>query len=97
MISLLTWSINFQVFTAVDGYVVTAKGYKKKVDILDLSFADHRAAFKSKSTWDIIRALVVFNLCSIRPLVEHNAKVSNGNKTIWVEALIVFSNKTQEW
>ncbi|XP_059091903.1 proline dehydrogenase 1, mitochondrial-like isoform X3 [Tigriopus californicus] len=67
-----------EVFTAVDGYVVTAKGYKKKVDILDLSFADHRAAFKSKSTWDIIRALVVFNLCSVRPLVEHNAKTGIG-------------------
>eukprot|EP00095_Tigriopus_kingsejongensis_P007525 maker-scaffold103_size370364-snap-gene-2.26 protein:Tk07525 transcript:maker-scaffold103_size370364-snap-gene-2.26-mRNA-1 annotation:"proline dehydrogenase isoform 2" len=64
-----------EVFTAVDGYVVTAKGYKKKVDVLDLTFADHRAAFKSKSTWEVIRALLVFNLCSVGPLVEHNSKL----------------------
>ena len=58
-----------------DGYVETAKGFKKRVDPLDLSFKDARAAFKNKTTLEVLRALLVFNLCSITPLVEHNEKV----------------------
>jgi len=44
----------------------------KKKDELDLSFEDHNAAFKSKTTMEVVRALVVFQLCGINKLVDNN-------------------------
>ena len=35
------------------GYVVTRKGFKKRVDKLDLSFMNYQDAFKSKSTMEV--------------------------------------------
>ena len=35
------------------GYVVTRKGFKKRVDKLDLSFMNFQDAFKSKSTMEV--------------------------------------------
>ena len=35
-------------------------------------FQDHRAAFKSKTTWEVVRALVVFQLCGVKVLVNNN-------------------------
>lgn len=49
---------------------------ERKTDKLDLSFLDHNAAFKSKTTWQVLRAYIVFNLCAIRPLVDNNEMVS---------------------
>jgi hypothetical protein len=51
-------------------------GFKKRVDVLDVSFNDHSAAFKSKTTWEVMRALLVFNLCSVSFLVDNCEKVS---------------------
>lgn len=48
-------------------------------DELDLSFSDARQAYRSKSTWEILRAWVVFKLCSINYLVENNDKVSHSH------------------
>ena len=48
---------------------------ERKVDELDLTFLDHKAAFKSKTTWQVLRAYLVFNLCSIKPLVDNNEAV----------------------
>jgi len=45
-------------------------------DDLDLTFSDARQAFRSKSTLEIIRAYLVFKLCSIHFLVDHNEKVN---------------------
>jgi len=45
---------------------------ERRTDELDLTFLDHRAAFKSKTTWEVLRAYIVFNLCSIKPLVDNN-------------------------
>lgn len=45
-------------------------------DPLDLSFTDAKAAFKSKTTWEILRAYIVYTLCSSQYLVENNMKVS---------------------
>lgn len=59
-----------------EGYVVTSKGYRKKADPLDLSFLSHEAAFKSKTTWEVTRALLVFHLCTIRPLVQNSDRVN---------------------
>ena len=46
-----------------------------KTDDLDLTFLNHNAAFKSKTTWEVVRAYLVFQLCSIQPLVANNEKV----------------------
>lgn len=46
-------------------------------DTLDVSFADPLAAFKSKTTFELIRAYFVYMLCSSEYLVENNMKVSD--------------------
>lgn len=45
-------------------------------DQLDVSFNDPVAAFKSKTTLELIRAYFVYVLCSSEKLVEHNMKVN---------------------
>lgn len=44
-------------------------------DPLDTSFNDPIAAFKSKTTWELIRAYIVYIMCSSEYLVENNMKV----------------------
>lgn len=44
-------------------------------DPLDTGFNDPIAAFKSKTTWELIRAYVVYLMCSSEYLVENNMKV----------------------
>lgn len=51
------------------------KGVSPK-DPLDLSFNNPNAAFKSKTTGELIRAYVVYLLCSSTYLVDNNLKVS---------------------
>lgn len=45
-------------------------------DPLDITFEDAKAAFKSKTNLELIRAYVVYTLCSFESLVTHNMKVS---------------------
>lgn len=45
-------------------------------DPLDLSFANPEAAFKSKTTWEVLRAYIVYQLCSSSFLVDNNIQVS---------------------
>jgi len=47
----------------------------RKKDTLDLSFEDHTAAFKSKTTWEVLRALLVFQMCGINIIVDNNEKL----------------------
>lgn len=58
--------------TAVAGTVDS----KPKWDPLDTSFADPEATFKSKTTWEIFRAYIVYQLCSSSYLVENNMQVN---------------------
>jgi len=44
----------------------------KLKDKLDLTFEDHNAAFKSKTTMEVLRALFVYKLCGIDMLVDNN-------------------------
>lgn len=44
-------------------------------DPLDVSFNDPIAAFKSKTTWELIRGYFVYLMCSSEFLVENNMKV----------------------
>lgn len=46
-------------------------------DPLDITFEDAKAAFKSKTNWELIRAYIVYTLCSFDYLVENNMKVSD--------------------
>lgn len=48
-------------------------------DPLDVSFNDPMAAFKSKTTWELVRAYMVYVMCSSEYLVDNNMKV-NKNK-----------------
>lgn len=48
----------------------------RQIDPLDLKFNDPVAAFKSKTTMELVRAYVVYQICSIEYLVENNMKVS---------------------
>ena len=43
---------------------------------IDLNFENAEEAYKSKYTYELFRALFVFNLCSIKPLVDYNKEVS---------------------
>lgn len=45
-------------------------------DPLDVSFNDPIAAFKSKTTWELMRAYFVYIMCSSEYLVENNMKVN---------------------
>lgn len=55
---------------------------ERKTDELDLTFLDHQAAFKSKTTWEVLRAYIVFNLCTIKPLVDHNEALMRMGKAV---------------
>ncbi|XP_058974552.1 proline dehydrogenase 1, mitochondrial-like isoform X2 [Musca domestica] len=51
-------------------------------DPLDVSFNDPVAAFKSKTTWELVRAYLVYMICSSEKLVEHNMKLMKLAKTV---------------
>ncbi|KAM7346725.1 proline dehydrogenase slgA isoform 1-T1 [Cochliomyia hominivorax] len=51
-------------------------------DPLDVSFNDPIAAFKSKTTWELIRAYLVYVICSSEKLVEHNMKLMKFARTV---------------
>lgn len=55
--------------------VQNSKDPKPQRDPLDVSFNDPIAAFKSKTTWELIRAYFVYLMCSSEYLVENNMKV----------------------
>lgn len=47
----------------------------KRKDPLDITFEDAKAAFKSKTNLELMRAYVVYTLCSFNSLVENNMQV----------------------
>ncbi|XP_068157303.1 proline dehydrogenase 1, mitochondrial isoform X1 [Drosophila tropicalis] len=51
-------------------------------DPLDVSFNDPIAAFKSKTTWELVRAYLVYMICSSEKLVEHNMTLMKWSKQI---------------
>lgn len=44
-------------------------------DPLDITFEDAKAAFKSKTNWELLRAYIVYTLCSFEYLVDNNMQV----------------------
>lgn len=61
---------------------------KGQRDPLDVSFNDPLAAFKSKTTWELVRAYFVYLMCSSEYLVENNMKVKNKNQNKEEEELL---------
>ncbi|XP_057669835.1 proline dehydrogenase 1, mitochondrial [Diorhabda carinulata] len=62
-------------------------------DVLDITFSDPKAAFKSKTNWELIRAYLVYALCSIEYLVDNNMKLMKLAEKILGERLFVFLMK----
>ncbi|XP_001663619.2 proline dehydrogenase 1, mitochondrial isoform X3 [Aedes aegypti] len=58
-------------------------------DPLDVGFNDPNAAFKSKTTFELIRAYFVYLLCSSEFLVENNMKLMKLTKAIVGEKMFV--------
>ncbi|KAL7744211.1 hypothetical protein ACLKA6_009179 [Drosophila palustris] len=57
-------------------------GDQPQRDPLDVSFNDPIAAFKSKTTWELVRAYMVYMICSSEKLVEHNMKLMKAAKNL---------------
>ncbi|XP_055612273.1 proline dehydrogenase 1, mitochondrial isoform X1 [Uranotaenia lowii] len=62
-------------------------------DPLDVSFNDPNAAFKSKTTFELIRAYFVYLLCSSEFLVENNMKLMKVAQTVMGEKLFTLLMK----
>ncbi|XP_014271219.1 proline dehydrogenase 1, mitochondrial [Halyomorpha halys] len=56
-------------------------------DPLDTSFNDPEAAFRSKTTWEVVRAYIVYTLCSSNYVVERNMELMKLAKAILGERL----------
>ncbi|XP_020294305.1 proline dehydrogenase 1, mitochondrial isoform X2 [Pseudomyrmex gracilis] len=59
----------------------------RQIDPLDLKFNDPVAAFKSKTTTELVRAYFVYQMCSIEYIVENNMKFMKMAKTLLGEKL----------
>ncbi|XP_044572634.1 proline dehydrogenase 1, mitochondrial isoform X2 [Drosophila ananassae] len=63
-------------------------------DPLDVSFNDPIAAFKSKTTWELVRAYLVYMICSSEKLVEHNMTLLKLARSILGTKLFVLLMKS---
>ncbi|XP_008196157.1 proline dehydrogenase 1, mitochondrial isoform X2 [Tribolium castaneum] len=61
----------------------------KRRDPLDITFEDAKAAFKSKTNWELMRAYIVYTLCSFETLVENNMQLMKLCKGILGERLFI--------
>lgn len=68
---------------------------RRSNDVLDQSFNDNRAAYKSKSTSEVVRGLVVLTLCGIKPLVNNNEMLMKfGQKVLGKDLFGFFMKQT---
>ncbi|XP_032671670.1 proline dehydrogenase 1, mitochondrial isoform X1 [Odontomachus brunneus] len=78
---------------ATGGAATTAADVKqppappRQIDPLDLKFNDPIASFKSKTTMELIRAYLVYQMCSIEYVVENNMKFMKLAKSMLGETL----------
>uniref|UniRef100_A0A1B6ML78 Proline dehydrogenase n=1 Tax=Graphocephala atropunctata TaxID=36148 RepID=A0A1B6ML78_9HEMI len=72
---------------ALNDIAENKKSFGSRRDPLDTGFADPKAAFKSKTTYEVLRAYIVYQLCSINYLVENNMKLMKICKTLMGEKL----------
>lgn len=64
-----------------------------KVDQLDLTFSDSKAAYKSKTTGEIARALFVLSLCQSSFIVEHSRKLMKTARRLLGKTLFTYFMK----
>lgn len=79
---------------ATSGHAAASKQHQNdpntpQRDPLDVGFNDPNAAFKSKTTFELIRAYFVYMLCSSEFLVENNMKIMKLTKAITGDKLFV--------
>lgn len=55
---------------------------QRLIDPLDITFEDTKTAFKSKTTWELIRAYIVYTTCSFNFIVDNNKKLMKVAQTI---------------
>ncbi|XP_032296340.1 proline dehydrogenase 1, mitochondrial isoform X4 [Drosophila virilis] len=67
---------------------------KPQRDPLDVSFNDPIAAFKSKTTWELVRAYMVYMICSSEKLVEHNMTLLKVARAVLGSKLFVILMKS---
>ncbi|XP_049824718.1 proline dehydrogenase 1, mitochondrial isoform X2 [Aethina tumida] len=66
-----------------------AQDAKSPKDALDITFEDARAAFKSKTNWELIRAYIVYTMCSFETIVDNNMKLMKLAKGVLGERLFI--------
>ncbi|ODM98246.1 Proline dehydrogenase 1, mitochondrial [Orchesella cincta] len=71
----------------IAGKVPAAQSSPPIRDQLDLTFNDARQAYRSKSTWEILRAFIVFRLCSVDYLVENNQRLMKFGQQVFGKKL----------
>jgi len=78
---------------AINDVAERKTSFGSRRDPLDTGFADPKAAFKSKTTWEVLRAYIVYQLCSVNYLVEHNSQLMKISKAILGEKLFTMMMK----
>lgn len=66
---------------------VTDTSDKPKWDRLNSSFDDHVVTFRSKTTWELFRAYMVYQFCSLDWVVENNTRLMTVGKALLGEKL----------
>ncbi|XP_043250424.1 proline dehydrogenase 1, mitochondrial isoform X1 [Colletes gigas] len=69
------------------GATANVKPVPRQIDPLDLKFNNPVAAFKSKTTKELLRAYVVYQLCSIGYIAENNMTLMKIAKQVFGERL----------
>ncbi|XP_023169002.1 proline dehydrogenase 1, mitochondrial isoform X4 [Drosophila hydei] len=70
------------------------EGVKPQRDPLDVSFNDPIAAFKSKTTWELTRAYLVYMICTSEKIVEHNMTLLKIARSVLGSKLFVMLMKS---
>lgn len=65
-------------------------------DALDTSFDNAEAAFKSKTTWELVRAYAVYLMCSSGYIVDNNLQVHSVCYT-WMALSVAWGGGRGEW
>ncbi|XP_076276383.1 proline dehydrogenase slgA isoform X1 [Lasioglossum baleicum] len=76
------------------GAAADVKPAPRQIDPLDLKFNDPIAAFKSKTTLELLRAYVVYQLCSVELIAENNMKLMKITKSVLGEKLFTMLMKS---
>ncbi|RZF46115.1 hypothetical protein LSTR_LSTR012975 [Laodelphax striatellus] len=71
----------------------SGSSFGSRRDPLDTGFDNPKASFKSKTTWEVLRAYIVYTLCSSSYLVEHNMQLMKLMKAVMGEKMFTLLMK----